>query len=176
MEQAAAERLTMLTLLVGNRHVMVNNPRRSKNGKHINRHKWTAFVELQQNSTSIDEFVEKVYFKLAPYYTTWPSNDNHSVRVGKNPEVRSAPFEVTRVGWGYFPVTIVITWKAWLAIPPTEIEHELCFDGSGSSSTHRVDVDVKSRKFDDPSSTAGRSGRSASSARRSTSGSRRIRR
>merc|ERR1712224_886303 len=146
LRQAAAERSMMLTLIVGNRHQILDNPKRSKNGKHINRHKWTLFVELQQNSSSIAEFVEKVKFKLAPYYTAWPRSDNHSVRVGKNPEVRTAPFEVTRVGWGYFPVTIVITWKSCLASPPTEIEHELCFDGNGSSSTHRIDVDMKSIK------------------------------
>jgi len=185
LEQAAAERSMMLTLIAGNSHTIVDNPKRSKNGKHINRHKWTLFVELQQNAKSIAEFVEKVKFKLAPYYTAWPSSDHHSFRVGKNPEVRSAPFEVTRIGWGYFPVTIMITWKSWLALPPTELEHELCFDGNGSSSTHRIDVGVNSMMSDILSSSTGRSatsngrsastaGRSASSTRRSASNPRRV--
>merc|ERR1712216_927718 len=140
VQKAVAERSRMLSFIVGNRHQEIANPKRSKNGKHLNRHKWTLFVELQQNGRSAEELIDKVRFKLAPYYTAWPSNDHHSIKVGKNPEVRSAPFEVTRIGWGYFPTTIIITWKSWLGLPPTELEHELCFDGNGSTSEHKIDV------------------------------------
>eukprot|EP00746_Dinoflagellata_sp_MGD_P010579 gnl/MRDRNA2_/MRDRNA2_121887_c0_seq1.p1 gnl/MRDRNA2_/MRDRNA2_121887_c0~~gnl/MRDRNA2_/MRDRNA2_121887_c0_seq1.p1 ORF type:complete len:582 (-),score=82.08 gnl/MRDRNA2_/MRDRNA2_121887_c0_seq1:221-1966(-) len=171
VQHATAERSRMLNLIVGNRHQLVSNPKRSKSGN-LNKHKWTMFVELQQSSVGINDMIEKVNFKLAPYYTAWPSTDHHSVRVGKNPEVRSAPFEVTRIGWGYFPVTINITWKSWLKVPPTLLEHELCFDNSGSSSTHKVDLGDALAGALNPAGMQDRSqslGRAAGSSSRSTS-------
>merc|ERR1712185_416406 len=48
----------------------------------------------------------------------------------------SAPFEITRVGWGYFPITVIVTWHPFLEMESLEIEHELCFDDDGNSSFH----------------------------------------
>merc|ERR1711972_284606 len=78
---------------------------------------------------SIEDFVATVLFKLDPYYTAWP------------------PFEIRRVGWGYFPVTAVITWQAEVGLPPTEIEHELCFDDGGNSFTHATELPVALARF-----------------------------
>lgn len=55
-------------------------------------------------------------------------------------EVRSPPFEVTRVGWGYFPVTIVVTFAPELCLEPLELEHELCFNNEGSNFVHTLDL------------------------------------
>lgn len=125
---------------LGNRHSLVLNPKLSKHGQNVNRHCWTMFVELVSDSMfpgrSTQDFISSVHYKLAPYYTAWPSTDRHSVCVGKNPEVRSAPFEVTRIGWGYFTVTVTITFHAHLHMQPVEVEHELEFANGGSSSFH----------------------------------------
>jgi len=86
------------------------------------------------------DFISAVLFKLAPYYTLWPARDTRSVKVGNDPEVRSAPFEVTRVGWGYFPVKVIIKWQPWLKMEPTELEHELEFDGGGSHFQHTMEL------------------------------------
>lgn len=131
-------------LRFGNRHALVANPKMSKNGKHLNRHKWTLFVELAGSAGSpplaIGDLVQSVRFKIAPFYTAWPASDTRSVRVGKNPEVRSAPFEVNRIGWGYFDTTMVVTWQPWWGLPPLELEHELSFDDEGASSLQTVNL------------------------------------
>jgi len=142
--EAAEAAMKMFTIRVGNRHELVANPKMTRNGKHLNKHKWCAFVELQSDRAwkdySTNFFVEKVLFKLAPCYTVWPAHDKRSVRVGKNPEVRSAPFEVTRIGWGYFDIDVVITWKSWLQMEPLEVNHLLSFDGEGDHSNHTIDM------------------------------------
>jgi len=134
----------MVRFKVGNRHSLVENPKMSKNGKHLNSHRWSMYVELIQDPVHAghptQDFISAVLFKLAPYYTLWPARDTRSVKVGNDPEVRSAPFEVTRVGWGYFPVKVIIKWQPWLKMEPTELEHELEFDGGGSHFQHTMEL------------------------------------
>eukprot|EP00927_Polykrikos_kofoidii_P019772 TRINITY_DN19267_c0_g1_i1.p1 TRINITY_DN19267_c0_g1~~TRINITY_DN19267_c0_g1_i1.p1 ORF type:complete len:387 (-),score=49.96 TRINITY_DN19267_c0_g1_i1:248-1300(-) len=169
--QAAASR--SVRMVFGNRHELVANPKPSKNGK-LNKHRWTAFVELESLGQSTDvemltsELIASVCFKIAPYYTAWPSSDKRSVRVGKNPEVRSAPFEVRRVGWGYFPVKIVVRWQEWLGLPEMTVEHELCFDGDGRRFTRDVDVGGAFLRTRTTGSEAGMRSRSAINSRSSS--------
>lgn len=140
---ASAMAAKVIRLRIGNRHSFVENPKPSKSG-YMNRHRWTMFVELVPDSLwperNTSDFVSSVRFKLSPYYTAWPASDLHSFRVGKDPEVRSPPFEVTRVGWGYFPVTVAITFHNSLNMQLVQVEHELVFDEEGSSSFHAFEL------------------------------------
>lgn len=125
-------------ITLGNRHELVSNPKWSRNGKYLNKHKWAIFVHGQY------EFIDRVLFKLGPLYTAWPSSDTRSQKFpsadGKwlDPLVSRAPFEVTRIGWGYFDVTVEIHWKRELRQPVTVLQHELCFEADGKARTHTV--------------------------------------
>ena len=137
---------TGIRLVLGNRHELVPNPRRSRpKGKHLNHHKWTAFVSgFTSAETGVmtpldcDLLVDSVTFNIAPYYTAWPNSDRRSIRVRRNPMVRSAPFEVERVGWGSFPMSFTIKFKSEFGLADLEVEHDLCFEDGGHC--HGIDI------------------------------------
>lgn len=108
----------------GNRYEPVPNGRLTRNGQHQNKHRWALFVELDK----IPEYlVRSVTFKLRPYF--------------KEDVIRTtAPYEVSRLGWGEFPVEITVTWKSDVRRPPLVLEHDLCFVAGGSSSSVEVDL------------------------------------
>lgn len=122
---------TRLQLRIGNRHEIVANPQRTKNGKHLNSHCWTMFVEQGDGpSSGLGEWakaIESVKFKITPYF---PSD----------PVLRKPPFTATRNGWGYFDVQVTVTFKAELQTEPLDVEHELCFDEGGAWELHEVEL------------------------------------
>lgn len=156
LRNAKASRL--LVLRFGNRHSLVENPRRSKNGRHLNNHRWSLFLEVLSagsgSAGSEDQapaspggvllanaLIQKVKFGITPYYTAWPKSDVRSRRaLDGNPEVFEAPFEITRVGWGYFDTTLRIVWRPELGLPPLELQHELSFDGNGANSLWETEL------------------------------------
>jgi len=81
------------------------------------KHKWKMFVRGE----GIDSVIEKVEFGLHP--TFQPS------RV----VVASAPWEVERVGWGFFVVSVKVCYKPELKKEPSLFEHQLSFEGNGTS-------------------------------------------
>lgn len=80
-------------------------------------HKWKMFVRGE----NLDDIIEKVIFELHPTF--------------QPPKVTltQSPFEVERVGWGYFDVTVKIYFKPEAKKTPCEFVHTLCFEGNGKS-------------------------------------------
>lgn len=118
-----------LRLRIGNRHELVANPQMTKNGRNLNKHRWTMFVENASSDASFGDWtaaIASVSFKLTPYF---PSDA----------VLRSPPFATTRVGWGYFDVKVTVTFKAGLCTRDRfEVEHELSFDDGGASEVHEI--------------------------------------
>lgn len=94
------------------------------------------FIALNVDKEQTDTIIEKVEYKLHPTF---------------NPPavtVTNAPFIVKRIGWGYFEVKMIITWKNWTGLLPKEkkISHELCFNGDGKTCGFVMELDAE--KFD----------------------------
>jgi len=85
-----------------------------------NGHEWTVFVKFPLD-VSPHRYVQKVRFELHPTFK--PSVI----------EMTKQPFEIKRIGWGYFTIPITIYWQEWLKMPPTTINHTLCFDENGQT-------------------------------------------
>lgn len=124
-----------LLLRIGNRHETVSNPQRSKNGKHMNEHRWTMFVEnAAGGSRSVGEWCEdiaSVKFEITPFYP-------------QDAVLRKPPFCTTRTGWGYFDVAVTVTFKDARNVPLV-VQHELCFEAGGASEVHEVQLVKSSR-------------------------------
>ena len=58
--------LADLTFIIGNRHKVVQNPKKSRSGEFINAHNWTAFVKLKNNAPkgTLSKLISKVRFGL----------------------------------------------------------------------------------------------------------------
>jgi len=102
-------------LLYGNLYEELANPSLSRDGFHLNKHRWTAFVKLHDDSTDISKYIKKVVFMLDPTFL-------NSTR-----EVRNPPFEVACNGWGTFDVKITIHWHTNMKKEPSELQHSLIF-------------------------------------------------
>ncbi|KAL6061274.1 Transcriptional regulator, Sir2 family protein [Balamuthia mandrillaris] len=97
-------------LLVGNKHELV----RSSSGED-NRHKWTMFVglpdELVQKGLKAEDMIERVEYDLHPTFS--PSKIS----------VPKAPYELKRLGWGYFDVGVTVYWRSELNQQPARQQH-----------------------------------------------------
>merc|ERR1711871_739543 len=120
--------LKNLILQVGNEYRRVANPRKSRNGKHVNRHGWQVFVKVFDDAGSpLTEnlLVRKVQYRLAPYFP--------------NVTKYMGPYTSGwHTGWGYFDVEITVHWRRFLDKKPVTCSFELAFTEGGTSST--VDV------------------------------------
>ena len=106
-----------MAFTVGNWHKLVKNPNRSRDGEHLNKHCWTAFVELTENPNQTYKYVKKVRFHLCEGF-------------GKDyVDVSEPDFELTYRGWGTFHFDIDIEFKNGLK---TTVSHYLSFDGKGA--------------------------------------------
>ncbi|CAK9801294.1 YEATS domain-containing protein 2 [Anthophora plagiata] len=79
-------------------------------------HKWTMYVRGNKENPDIDDFVSKVRFFLHPSY-----------RPNDVVEVTSAPFCLSRRGWGEFPLRVQLHFKSTLN-KPMDIIHHLKLD------------------------------------------------
>jgi transcription initiation factor IIF auxiliary subunit len=77
----------------------------------------------------VSDFIEKVVYYI---HEDFKPNTLH---------IKQAPFELTRVGWGYFDVEIEVHFKKWTKLEMRELEHELSFDGNGSYKTFSISID-----------------------------------
>lgn len=146
-------------LLYGNEHTLIQSD------PNLN-HKWTAFVRLAPinkdldniisairakanldeifnesdcfisqfqsmdvtSNKSIEDFVEKVTFKLHPTFT--PSEITKA----------APPFALTRMGWGTFDITAIVTFKSDLKLKNKSLIIPLSFDSELSELTDMVDL------------------------------------
>ena len=79
-------------------------------------HKWTMYVRGNKENPDINDFVSKVRFFLHPSY-----------RPNDVVEVTSAPFCLSRRGWGEFPLRVQLHFKSALN-KPMDIIHYLKLD------------------------------------------------
>lgn len=120
---ASNARSTELEIVVGNRC-------EREQGAERNQFNWTMYVALPgvQNYVYQGSIIERVSYHLHP--TSTPSTVTCT----------AAPFEITRSGWGTFPVTCVIYWHPELDMPRTEVVHNLDFRQGGARTTARATV------------------------------------
>ncbi|KAJ8117005.1 hypothetical protein OPT61_g1695 [Boeremia exigua] len=115
-----------IMILIGNKHKLV------RSSENENQHDWTFFVR-----TSRPELVEEVRVDLHPTF--------------RPPRVvlRRAPYQVRRLGWGYFTLEVEIILKApytWISSnsgarkPGLELSWTLDFTGDGRQGTVRARV------------------------------------
>lgn len=85
--------------------------------------------DLSQEEQNAD-FIKMVEFHLHPTFSP------RTVRC------RKPPFEVERLGWGWFYIRIVIHFQPKFDKQPLEHMHRLCFEGNGDVSSVEVDFKV----------------------------------
>ena len=83
-----------------------------------NKHKWKCFVLFPEE---VEKKIDYVVFNL---------HETFKVPIRK---VDKAPFEIKSIGWGYFTIKIEVVFKKSTGIKNMKLEHELCFDGNGTS-------------------------------------------
>jgi hypothetical protein len=125
------EGITKIKIIYGNTHELVTNPKSSKSDKTVkNSHKWSCFVKILGQDSS--KFIRKVQFGLHPTFGTTEI------------DVKSAPFQMTRIGWGTFEIPIKIFWHYEFGIKePLELEHCLSFEGTGESKVYIFKIEKK---------------------------------
>jgi hypothetical protein len=112
-----------IKLLYGNTHKLIENPKKSRTSVDTeNKHKWCMFVKAYDYDSS--KVIRKVTFGL------------HHTFGAKEIEVKSAPFEMIKVGWGSFEIPIKIYFCSWLKMKPLEISHDLSFTNDGETNVH----------------------------------------
>jgi len=124
LRETAAITARTIQLRIGNRHEITGNWKVP--------HKWTAFVEMEENYNGqgvqfdFADLIEKVRFTLVPACNVlWSADFGDASANKKEPEVHQPPFEVTGTSWGLFTVHIQVFWKSWLSLPVLYLSHEL---------------------------------------------------
>jgi len=146
------------SLRIGNTHKLTNSI--GSDNKHI----WKMFVELldteQEEILEEDasEVIDKVTFHLHPTFSP-PSIT-----------VSEPPFEISRIGWGYFEVKVTVYWKNQ-NLQPSKFRHMLSFEQDETSRIENFDCLVASDSHQSSSSSSSSSSScsSASSSAGSTS-------
>jgi len=118
-EQAAAG--TILELVVGNRCEVTDG----------GSYRWTMFVRLPRFQRNIPMMIDKVDYELHPTF------------VPRSLTRRPPNLELSRVGWGTFPVKVTVHWRACLGIRATELHHELDFSEGGGCTAVTVGVSAR---------------------------------
>jgi len=125
-------RCDSLTLKIGNayRAVSMHAAKSSKSAPTLkNQHKWTMFVRLGESQAGdVADYVQSVEYQLHPTFSR------------STVAVTTAPFEVSRSGWGTFVVGIRVTLRPRFGSAVHTFDHELNFASPETFSTHTVQV------------------------------------
>lgn len=105
--------------LYGNTHEEVLNPKASRDGKKLARHRWGVFVTINGNPELTARYIKSVTYHLHPTYV--------------NPTIKTteAPFLLTRLAWGYFEVRFEIEFREETGLGVKNLHHMLDFSGTG---------------------------------------------
>ena len=126
-EWLANKRLVKFTF--GNTHEEVKNPAPARSDKtKTNTHRWCMFASLAQGADETGKFIKSVTYHLHPTFR--PA----VIKVTK------APFLLSRLGWGYFDVKMVVEFQPETGLGTREIVHELSFDENGKSRSFLLEV------------------------------------
>ena len=113
---------TFLRFCFGNTHEDVANPKPSRSDpKMKNSHRWAMFMSLNDNIEETGKYIKRVTYFLHPSF-----KPNKFV-------IEHAPFILSRVGWGFFSVQMVVEFQDHMNIPPMPLEHMLDFNGKGKT-------------------------------------------
>eukprot|EP00419_Tripos_fusus_P063280 CAMPEP_0172927714 /NCGR_PEP_ID=MMETSP1075-20121228/217607_1 /TAXON_ID=2916 /ORGANISM="Ceratium fusus, Strain PA161109" /LENGTH=399 /DNA_ID=CAMNT_0013788983 /DNA_START=71 /DNA_END=1270 /DNA_ORIENTATION=+ len=92
--------------------------------------KWTLWVALRGFATEhVATFIERVVYELGPnfrqrFVTAYPPF-----------------FSLCRGGWTPFIIRCQIPWNPMLAMPSTQVDHQLVFEQHGQQTIHMVEID-----------------------------------
>ena len=78
-------------------------------------HRWTMTLSLNNNKKLTSHFINRVKYTLHPTYAKNMLN------------VYDPPFSLTRLAWGWFDVTIEITFQKRTGLPNAVLVHTLRF-------------------------------------------------
>jgi len=111
-----------IKFLYGNSHTLVQPQPNTRNS-----HEWKVYVKPARPEAK--KYIDSVIFRL---------HNSFSVPVRT---VNKTPFEVKAIGWGYFTIPITIKWKKEYELKDKEIEHLLCFDGTGKELSFFLEIE-----------------------------------
>ena len=80
-------------------------------------HKWLVYVQPKETKQPIDRFVKKVRFHL-----------HHSYRPNDIVDVSTPPFQVSRRGWGEFPIRVQLFFQPEYHQKPIQLVHNIVLD------------------------------------------------
>lgn len=80
-------------------------------------HKWLVYVQSKDPKINLEHFIKKVRFYL---HTSYRPNDIV--------DVRKAPFQIARRGWGEFPMRIQLFFHEHLQQKPVQLIHNVILD------------------------------------------------
>ncbi|XP_011193792.2 uncharacterized protein LOC105219387 [Zeugodacus cucurbitae] len=86
-------------------------------GENVLTHKWLVYVQSKDPKTNLESFLKKVRFHL---HTSYRPNDIVDVRM--------APFQIVRRGWGEFPMRIQLFFHEHLQQKPVQLIHNVVLD------------------------------------------------
>ncbi|XP_019845204.2 uncharacterized protein LOC105224210 isoform X1 [Bactrocera dorsalis] len=80
-------------------------------------HKWLVYVQSKDTKLNLESFIKKVRFHLHPSY-----------RPNDIVDIRTAPFQIARRGWGEFPMRIQLFFHEHLQQKPVQLIHNVVLD------------------------------------------------
>lgn len=128
------ENIIKIKILYGNSHELVESPKKSNSHpENCNKHRWGAFVKVANEESQ--KYIRKVVFGLHPTFGATQL------------EVKTAPFEIKRIGWGTFDIPIKIYFHYDFKIKePIELDHHLSFNGEGETKVYIFKLDKNTLK------------------------------
>lgn len=114
-----ARMLENVQIVVGNRCQAIPESDRTR---------WTMFVTLPEFGSRMAQMIDSVAYELHPTFNP------------RTVTCRSPSFELSRTGWGLFPVTCTIHWNRALQVEPTRVVHDLDFSEDGASTEATVAI------------------------------------
>ncbi|KAL7745960.1 hypothetical protein RI367_008549 [Sorochytrium milnesiophthora] len=136
IEELARFQVKTASLYIGNTHTYVFEHMLTRKP---NVHLWTFFVHME-DAEEEQRLIDRVVVNLHPTF------DPRSVTLTQ------PPFEVRRLGWGYFLINVQIFWKAEFAAQtsnPSEYQWQLDFHGEGNFERHELTFTIPTSKETD---------------------------
>ena len=87
------------------------------------------FMAFNDNTDLTSKYIKSVTYHLHPTFR--PSKI----------KVTEAPFLLSRIGWGYFTITMDIEFQAWTKLPVLQLDHELSFNNKGHTQSILLEID-----------------------------------
>ncbi|XP_065355433.1 YEATS domain-containing protein 2 [Calliphora vicina] len=80
-------------------------------------HKWLVYVQSKESKQPLDRFIKKVRFHL-----------HHSYRPNDVVDIETPPYQVSRRGWGEFPIRVQLFFHPEFHQKPVQLIHNIVLD------------------------------------------------